>query len=118
MSNPLNTYTLLLKNTYTKQVYTYTLQNISSNVAYYMFEFEPNDLPVGEYSYYLIWNTLDTQQAPLTLSNDILDSYFTTKNGIVFLRDALPDTGILKVIDTTTNDKPIQIDTNKNYITL
>ena len=119
MSNSLNTYTLLLKNTYTKEVFTYYLKNISTNEINYVFDFDASQLPLGDYEYYLIWNTLDTTQAPLTLSNEMLDSYFTTTNGIVYLRDTLPDTGILKIVDPTSNQNPyIDLDNNKNYITL
>lgn len=118
MSNSLNTYTFLLKNCYTKEVFTYYLHNISTNDLFYEFDFQPTNLPLGEYEYYLVWNTLDTNQAPLTISNEMLDSYFTTTNGKVYLRDTLPDTGILKIINTEENDKPIELDNNKNYISL
>ena len=117
MSNSLNTYTLLLKNCYTKKVNVYTLHNISTNELFYEFNFQPTDLPTGEYEYYLVWNTLDNEQAQLTISNEILDSYFTTNNGKVYLRDTLPDTGILKVIDNNQSTT-IELDNNKNYISL
>ena len=118
MANSLNTYTLLLKNSYTKEVFHYNLHNISTNDLFYEFDFDASNLQTGEYEYFLVWNTYDNDNAPLTISNELLDSYFTLPNGKVYLRDTLPDTGIIKVIDNEEFNTTIELEQNKNYITL
>ena len=104
MSNPLNSYTLILENCTSKQVWTFTLQNISSNNLYYEFDFEmPESAPEGEYNYYLIWNTYDNIE--INFNGDILDSIITLPNGqIVKLSDTLPETGIIKYIKDDNNE--------------
>lgn len=107
MSNSLNSYLLILKNCVTKQIWTFTLQNQSSNNLYYEFDFEmPEDCPSGEYNYYLFWNTYDN--ITINYNGDTLDSIITLPNGQQLkLSDVFPETGIIKYIknikDTETS---------------
>ena len=104
--NSLNTYLLILEQCTSKQVWTFTLQNLSTNKLFYEFDFEmPEECPAGEYNYYLIWNTYTSDDVELIINNDILDSVFKFPNGqMVKLSDTLPETGIIKYIKHINDD--------------
>ena len=105
----MNTYTLLLENTYTNEIHTFTMQNLSNNDMFY--EFDSSilaDLSDGEYNYYLFWNTYSSSQYQIEFSNDILESKITVNKQTFTLRDLKPDTGILKIV----NSNPTKL----NYI--
>jgi len=102
--NSLNTYLLILENCNSKQVWTFTLQNLSTNNLYYEFDFiMPSDAPSGEYNYYLVWNTYDNLE--INFNGDILESIITLPNGqSLKLADTLPETGIIKYIKDDNNE--------------
>lgn len=111
----MNTYLLLLEDNFTNQVYQFTLGNLSNNELFYEFDVKElfKDLPQGEYTYYLVWNTYTDYT--LTLKSDILDSIITANNQTFTLRDTKPETGILKVLDNDIK-QPTYIDEKNSYI--
>lgn len=115
MSYPLNTYLLILKNCTTKQVWTFALQNISSNNLYYEFDFEmPDNAPAGEYNYYIVWCTYDNLD--INFNGDILDSIITLPNGQQLkLSDTLPETGILKYIKDS-DEKTLEYEKKTDFL--
>lgn len=101
MGKSLNSYTMLLQNCSTKQVWIFDLKNISDSTAYYEFDFDmPEDAPFGEYNYFLFWSTIDTT---ITIKNNIHDSIVQTGDYKIRLADIAPETGIIKYL---TTEKP------------
>ena len=116
MANSLNTYLLILKNNFTNAVHQFTVKNISENDMFYEFEMKDilDDLPDGEYNYYLIWNTYDDYE--LRISNDILDSVFVINGQEIILNDTKPECGILKIVNSNEKTNQPFIDKNTHYI--
>lgn len=112
----MNTYTLLLENNYTNEIHTFTIKNISTNDMFYEFEGSIlDDLPDGEYNYYLLWNTYSPSQYQIEFSNDILSSKITVNNQTFTLRDLKPETGILKIVNSNPT-KPNYIEQKTSYL--
>lgn len=111
----LNTYTVILLNTYTNEVFQYTLQNISRNNLYYEFDVKDkfNDLQAGTYELYCFWNTYSEYE--IEIKSDILDSIITVNNQKFTLRDVKPEVTLLKVLDNDIK-QPTYIDEKNSYI--
>ncbi len=104
---PYNHYIVILQNKYTKQTGMFDMQNVSDSRLYIRFEnFEmPDDWPIGEYDYYMLWCILD-YELWLDEANP-LDSVVkvTDLEGNEYtytLRQLHPDTGILRYVPSTT----------------
>lgn len=99
-----NHYILIIQNNYTREARVFDVTNISDDPKFYEFEFEfPDDLPYGEYNYWLVCDELD-YEIP-SFSNDMLDTVIdvTGKDGKVYsikLSDLCPDTGIIRYADS------------------
>ena len=116
MSNSLNSYTLLIQNNTTKQVWQFTLHNLSSNSFYYDFDFEmPDDATSGEYNYWLFWNTYDDYE--LDISNDVINSTIKFKNKELKVKDVIPETGIIKYIKNAKTRDEISYNKKTDFLT-
>ena len=96
----MNTYTLILLNTFTNEIHEFTVQNISNNDLFYEFEVKElfANLPDAEYEIYCFWNTYSDYK--IDYSNDILDSKITVNNQTFTLRDIKPEVSLLKIINS------------------
>lgn len=96
----MNSYTLILLNTFTNEIHEFNVQNISNNDLFYEFEVKElfANLPDAEYEIYCFWNTYSDYK--IDYSNDILDSKITVNNQTFTLRDIKPEVSLLKIINS------------------
>ena len=106
-------YDLILFNNATKVSYFYTGKPDVGNGMYYeLADFEPNDLPYGEYSYALIFNAL--ADVSYTAKNSLLDTEVTYNGTTYLLKDLNPELGLLKYVDDSVDDTQYR-DTDKTF---
>ena len=90
-------YDLILYNNATKKAYLYTPLRDTGEKLYYRFEdFDPGDIPYGEYEYALIFNELGILQ--YTFKNCLLDTLITFDGNTYRLGDLSPEIGLLKYL--------------------
>lgn len=88
-------YDLILQNNASKEFFIYSgLTDNSYNRLFYQFDVEL-DVPDGEYTYVVQFNTRDDVEYDLNIP--LLDSILHTGEGDVLLRDLQPSTGLLQI---------------------
>lgn len=106
-------YDLILFNNATKKVYVFTgLTDVGTEMYYELSNFEPGDIPCGEYSYALIYNVLEGVE--YTLKNSLLGTELTYNGTTYHLEDLTPETGLLKYLSDTEEDTQYR-DTEKEF---
>lgn len=106
-------YDLFLFNNATKKTYIYTGLEDTGEKLYYEFDnFNPGDIPYGEYSYALIYNEL--AGVVYTPKNALLDIEARYNGETYTLRDLNPETGLLKYLNEDT-EEPAYRDTDKEF---
>lgn len=121
MYYPVNHYVLILQNNYTKQVFVHDVYNTSKDKLFYKFanfHFDEK-APYGEYNFALFWCGLEYR---LEISNNLLDSKVIVKvdeeDKTLFLRDIVPDTGIIMYPDPNNPNAEISLDEKTNFYSL
>lgn len=106
-------YDLFLFNNATKKTYIYTGLEDTGEKLYYEFDnFDPGDIPYGEYSYALIYNELAGVE--YTPRNALLETEVAWQGNVYRLRDLNPETGLLKYLNEDT-EEPAYRDTDKEF---
>lgn len=103
-------YDLILYNNTTKDSVLYSgLTDKSENNLYYDFSGLDLDLPLGEYTYFVLFNEREDVQY---MFKDVpLNSILHTEDGDVLLRDLEPETGLLRITGCGCETNPLTKDT-------
>lgn len=108
-------YDLILFNNATKKSYAYTGLTDTGEKLYYRFDnFDPGDIPSGEYSYALIFNELGILE--YEFKNALLDTIIRFDGATYRLRDLAPELGLLKYLpEGDEQEAPTYRDTEKEF---
>lgn len=108
-------YDLILFNNATKKAYVYPSLKDTGEKLFYRFEdFNPGDIPYGEYQYALIFNELGILD--YDFKNVLLDTLITFDGQTYQLRDLSPELGLLKYLpEGEDEDAPTYRDTQQEF---
>lgn len=106
-------YDLVLFNNATKKAYVFTgLTDVGTELYYDLNNFDPGDIPCGEYGYALVFNILTGVE--YTLKNSLLDTELTYNGTVYRLADLMPELGLLKYLGDTEENTQYR-DTEKEF---